>query len=218
MKLYKLLFFLLFLSVSGQVVAQQMSKEERKQWQQAAKDYQKNPEGLKALTDERDRLRREVQQLQARANSAESAQTQNQTQLAQMQQEIQTLRNQLNSAQDNVRKLAQDKAQLEKAQTQTTTTRTADNFNPTQPYAPGVVYRVQVGAFRRNQIPQNFQNESDMTVEEDGGYVKVMLGSYRNYDEAKTRVAALKRQGVKSPWVVAYKDGRRVSLKEAKGN
>jgi chromosome segregation ATPase len=199
------------LTLTGSVVAQELSREERREWQNIAREYRRNPEALRDLTEERDRYRQDYQDLQAQLSRLEAAQGEENTRLAQLEQENAQLRTELANAQETIRQLQIQQAQPEEVEPDMEGETGAD-------YSVGVVYRVQVGAFRRNQIPAQLQELPDLTVEEESGMQKVLVGNYRDYADAQQRVAALKRQGFKSPWIVPYKDGRRVSLKEAQAN
>ena len=44
-----------------------------------------------------------------------------------------------------------------------------------------------------------------------------LIGNFRNYDEAKELSDYFKKIGLKDAWVVPYRDGTRITLKEALG-
>jgi N-acetylmuramoyl-L-alanine amidase len=79
----------------------------------------------------------------------------------------------------------------------------------------GVVFRVQVGAFTKGKIPQNIQNMPDMMLEDAGRIQKVLVGNYWNIADARVRVAEVKRQGAPDAFIVAFRDGMRISVEEA---
>lgn len=82
---------------------------------------------------------------------------------------------------------------------------------------PGLVYKVQIGAYKGYDIREYFNRHenSTMTVDEDG-LMRYTLGVFQDYWEADKFKAYLRKMGVKGAWVVAYKDGNRVSIKDAR--
>ena len=205
-RLSMLLIFALLVG-SQAVLAQtgQMSKEEEKKWKALAKNYKKNPAALKALTDERDRYKQEVQELQSTVYNMESAQSQNNNRLAQLEEENLALNNQLSMAEDRIRELNQQMVQ----QPPVNNNPVVEQPSMQEDYSSGTVYRVQVGAFSRDRIPSKFLNMPDAMIEDAGKLQKVLVGNYRNREDASARVSELKSQGVQSPWVVRYENGIR---------
>ena len=58
------------------------------------------------------------------------------------------------------------------------------------------------------------QNGSDMKIIDEDGYIKYILGQFRDYEMADQFKKKLRKNGVKEAWIVPYKDGNRVPLKE----
>ncbi len=81
----------------------------------------------------------------------------------------------------------------------------------------GLVYKVQIGAYRNYDITKYFNRHDNFsgTVDEDGT-MRYTLGAFGDYWEADKFKAYLRGMGVKGAWVVAYKDNRRVSMKDAR--
>ncbi|MCB9169285.1 MAG: PD40 domain-containing protein [Flavobacteriales bacterium] len=82
----------------------------------------------------------------------------------------------------------------------------------------GLVFKVQIGAFR-NPIPQELFNDMTPVMGETttNGLVRYTAGLFTNFataDEAKARV---RDRGYRDAFVVAYRDGERISLREARG-
>ena len=173
---FSIVLILMLLVGSGAAIAQagQMSKEEAKKWKTLAKTYKKNPEALKALTEERDRYKQEVQELQSQVYNMESAQTQNNGRLSQLEQENLALNNQLSMAEDRIREL-----NLQMSQAPSNPTPPRPQTASQDDYNVGTVYRVQVGAFSRDRIPAKFLNMSDAMIEDAGNLQKVLVGNYR---------------------------------------
>jgi multidrug efflux pump subunit AcrA (membrane-fusion protein) len=213
MKWYHALFVVMTLAlVAPPSFGQQLSKDEKKEWKKKAKEYRKNPAQLKQLTEERDQYKMEAQQAMAQLNTMQANQQQFQAQLAQVQQENKQLKQQLMTAEQTINQLQQANMPPQPSD--------PGPVNPAPPeedYSRGVVYRVQVGAYSIGKIPGKVQNIPDMRVEDAGNIQKVVIGNYRDFNDAKARQSELKRQGFSSAWIVAYKNDMRVSLKEARG-
>ena len=206
-----LLLGLLFL-FSSTVFSQEMSKTEKKKWATLAKNYKKDPALLKNLVEERDGLRRQIREAQTQAVNARNSADQALKRTEQLEQNAGQLNRELAAAQETIRRL---RAENERMKAQVTA----------QPIPPGganpmtgVVFRVQVGAFSKGRIPQKFQSMPHMTVEDDGRIQRVLIGNYRNIEDARKRADQLKVEGVDGAFVVAYKDGERISIEEALRN
>ena len=81
-------------------------------------------------------------------------------------------------------------------------------------YAQGVVFKVQIGAFKENELPEDPITPVIILDTEDKDDVqKIVLGQFRDYKKAEILKAHLKNMGIKDAWVVSYKDGIRVPIK-----
>ncbi|MCB0764412.1 MAG: hypothetical protein KDB84_06890, partial [Flavobacteriales bacterium] len=81
----------------------------------------------------------------------------------------------------------------------------------------GIVYKVQVGAFR-NRVPTDaFSDMSPVMAETVGnGFVRYTAGLFTGYDAADKAKDLVRGRGYRDAFVVAYRDGRRISLAEAR--
>jgi hypothetical protein len=82
---------------------------------------------------------------------------------------------------------------------------------------PGLVYKVQIGAFKNYNITKYFNRHDNFsgTVDEDGT-MRYTLGAFSDYWEADKFKSYLRNMGVNGAWLVAYKDNKRVSMKDAR--
>ncbi len=212
MRLQTVLLLGLLFFLSSSVFAQEMSKEEKKKWVSLAKNYKKDPALLKNLVEERDGLRRQIREAQTQAVNAQNSAEQAQKRASQLEQNTSRLNKELIATQETIRQLQMENERL-KAQA-TTNPIPPTGTNP----ATGVVFRVQVGAFSKGRIPQKFQSMPDMTLEDTGTMQRVLIGNYRNIEEARKRASQLKVEGADGAFVVAYKNGERISVEEALRN
>jgi hypothetical protein len=87
------------------------------------------------------------------------------------------------------------------------------NGNPDE--NDGIIYRVQLGAFK-NKINRSAFSELPDAIElktEDGLY-KYLTGSYKNIDDAMKQKKVVGRLGFNDAFVVAYKNGKRIPIEK----
>lgn len=84
------------------------------------------------------------------------------------------------------------------------------------PMPSGIVFKVQIGAFR-NAIPQEaFGDMSPVTGETlDNGLTRYTAGMFVGFDGAASAKDKVRERGYRDAFVVAYRDGRRIPLGEA---
>jgi len=81
----------------------------------------------------------------------------------------------------------------------------------------GLVYKVQIGSFKNKDLTKYFDNNPNFSGEVDpDGVKKYTIGVFTDYWEAENLKKALREMGVKGAWIVAYKDGQRVNMKDAR--
>lgn len=80
----------------------------------------------------------------------------------------------------------------------------------------GIVYKVQIGSFKNKHLAvylnehKNFSGDTD-----EDGTRKYTLGEFKDYWEADNFKKYLREMGVKDAWIVSYKNGKRVAIKDA---
>lgn len=191
----------LFLAVAPyQVQAQDLTKDEKKYWKDQAKEYKRNPAALKELVEEAEQARKQKREMELKLTQLEADRISNENQINQMQQEISDLNSRLIAAQNAIQQLNEEKAAMA----------------PRGPDMSGLVFRVQIGAYGKTNIPANLDQENDnMDLETEGGLQKILIGHYRSYQDADQLKTHMQKIGVKDAWVVPYRDGVRITLAEA---
>ncbi|MBA3901789.1 MAG: SPOR domain-containing protein, partial [Bacteroidetes bacterium] len=76
-----------------------------------------------------------------------------------------------------------------------------------------VVFRIQLGAFAKRPNIDSFNNLEDiMAVTSEDGMTRVITGSYSTFNQAAKAKANVMLKGYTEAFIVAYKNGERVSL------
>ncbi len=183
---------------SGMQVFAQLTKAEKKEWKKRAKEYRKNPASLKTLT--------ETKQVVEADNTALKGQ-------------VSTLNNQIS---DKNARIADLEEQLSKMRGELTATKAELAQLKSMPPPPspmdfskGVIFKVQIGAFKNKDLAKYFDNNPNFGGEATKeGEQKFTIGIFRDYWDADKFKKYMREMGVKDAWIVPYKDGERVEIKD----
>jgi hypothetical protein len=199
MKKYALLFCLALLFAGTQTFAQ-LSKKEKKEWKKKAKELGKNPESLKQLTEDKAAADTQVSSLNAQVKDFQSKMGDKDARIAE-------LEDQLSQARTQTTELRAELAELKENPP-------AANINPMD-FSKGVVFKVQIGAFKNKDLKKYFDNNPNFGGEAaEKGDQKLTIGVFRDYWEADTFKKYMRDMGVKDAWIVPYRDGQRVEIKD----
>ncbi|GGC85693.1 N-acetylmuramoyl-L-alanine amidase [Flavobacterium lutivivi] len=85
------------------------------------------------------------------------------------------------------------------------------------PASSGVVFKVQLSASSKklDLTPSNFNGLSNISMSSDGAVYRYMYGNTSNYNDAKKLLQDAKAKGYSTAFLIAYKDGKKVSVQEA---
>jgi len=171
-----------------------MSKQETKQWEKKKKEmsaekFKEMYEDYNTMKGESSGLKRQIEALQRQASN-------NEAMLAAKDQEIASL-----------------KEELEKAKSEQAEASAKASSSDCDDYSKGLVYKVQVGAFRNKDLSK-FQNKGNFWTEDTDGVKKYTIGFFREYWEADEFKKYLREMGVKDAWIVAYENNQRRDIKE----
>jgi hypothetical protein len=195
----RVLFLCLALIFSGSQVFAQMTKKEKKEWKKKAKQYAKNPSSLKSLTEEKQVADNTVTTQTTELTQLKSSISDKDAKIVELEDQISRMRSELTASQSEL-------AQL----------RSAPVINPMD-FSKGVVFKVQVGAFKNKDLSKYFENNPNFGGEAAKGETepqKITIGIFRDYWEADTFKKYMRDMGVKDAWIVPYKDGVRVEIKD----
>ncbi len=86
-----------------------------------------------------------------------------------------------------------------------------------KPVAGGTIFKVQISASgtKLALTPSNFKGLNDISMTSEGNLYKYMYGETGSYDSAKALLQEAKSKGYTSAFLVAYKNGKKVSIQEA---
>ncbi len=187
----------LALLFAGTSAFAQLSKQEKKEWKKKAKEYAKNPANLKQFTEEKQTAENQVSTLNRRITEMQNAMSNKDARIAELEDQLSQLRGQLAQARAEIQQL-----------------RETPVINPMD-FSKGVVFKVQVGAFKNKDLSKYFDNNPNF-----GGEVRenepqrITIGIFRDYWEADQFKKYMREMGVKDAWIVPYKDGQRVDIKD----
>lgn len=207
--------FLFSILIFPSAVAQ-LSKEDKKQWKREAKSYLKQPENLKLLMDQKAYSDGEARKLKGELGSVKD--------------ELEKKDDQIDELEELVSRMRVDaavaKAELEKFKAGMVSGSTGVTANaPVRKQSAagqselitGVVFKVQVGAFKNKDLSKYFDNNPNFGGEagrEPTDPQRINIGIFRNYWEADKFKKYLREMGVKDAWVVPYRDGTRIEIRE----
>lgn len=174
----------------------QMDKKEAKEWKKRIKKLQ--PEQYKQLLDENKSLKGQVTSLKTELGNIDDRLADKDQQILTYQQQVGDLREELSRAQ------TQQKPQ------NVTTRSTGGGIDENS----GVVFKVQLGAFGKKEDLSQYDNSPNFSAENADGLQKFTVGVFREYRTADKFKKYLREMGVKDAWVVSYKDGARVPMKD----
>ena len=197
-KVFILIFCLALITFSTQSFAQ-LSKQEKKEWKKKAKEFSKNPANLKQLTEDKTAADAQVASLNEKVTQLQSSVSDKDAKIAELEDQLTQSRGQVAAARAELAQLKEGPAAPVNS----------------MDFSKGVVFKVQVGAFKNKDLQKYFDNNPNLGGEvKEGEPQKITIGIFRDYWEADTFKKYMREMGVKDAWIVPYKDGVRVEIKD----
>ncbi|WP_296621823.1 SPOR domain-containing protein [Marivirga sp.] len=185
-------------------VSAQLSRAEKKEMKKMAKELKRNPEQMKALIEENESLKSSVASLNSQVENLQGQLSNKNAEIAAAKAEAQEAK-------------AMAEAQKQRANEMASKAKGSNDQEPQALDESGIWFKVQVGAFENIDMSEYFKNNPNFSGEENG-LQRITLGRFRDYWEADKFKKALRNMGVKEAWIVPYKEGVRVPLKEVLEN
>jgi uncharacterized tellurite resistance protein B-like protein len=186
----------LALIFSGMQVFAQLSKSEKKEWKKKAKEYAKSPASLKEFTEAKQATDDDNASLKNQVAALNRQVSEKNTRIAELEDQLTRLRSEVAAAKAE---LSQKKAEP------------VNNMD----FSKGVVFKVQIGAFKNKDLSKYFENNPNFGGEAaEKGEQRFTIGVFRDYWEADKFKKYMREMGVKDAWIVPYKDGVRVEIKD----
>jgi len=185
---------------SGTTVFAQLSKKEKKEWKKKAKEYKKSPGNLKTLTEDKQIADANVIDLSGKVKQLEATIAEKDARIAELEDQLSRMRGELATCNAQLVKLRETPA-----------------APSPMDFSKGVVFKVQVGAFKNKNLEKYFDNNPNFGGEagkEPSDPQKITIGIFRDYWEADTFKKYMREMGVKDAWIVPYRDGQRVEIKD----
>jgi hypothetical protein len=193
----KVIILCLALIFSGMQVFAQLSKKEKKEWKKQAKQYSKNPATLKEFTEAKQTADTDNTALKGQVSTLNKQVSDKNARIAELEDQLSRMRGELSSANSELAKLKEAPAAT------------------SMDFSKGVVFKVQIGAFKNKDLSKYFENNPNFGGEAaEKGEQKFTIGIFRDYWEADTFKKYMREMGVKDAWIVPYKDGVRVDIKD----
>ncbi len=190
----------LALIFSGSQVFAQLSKAEKKEWKKKAKQYAKDPASLKEMTEAKQTADNQLTKLNGDMKQMQSTLSDKNAKIAELEDQLQKMRSDLAVANTELNELKANPV-----------------INPMD-FSKGVVFKVQVGAFKNKDLSKYFDNNPNFGGEAAGKDAadpqRITIGIFRDYWEADTFKKYMRDMGVKDAWIVPYRDGQRVEIKD----
>jgi hypothetical protein len=188
--------------------AQTLTKEEKaeqKEWAKKLKTLK--PLDYKRMVEEKGQLEQAAQEAKSNLETCTSTQAAKDEEIIKLRSNVDTLQAQLAAAPAKTATGATSKTTAKQGKTQSGGASTAK---------PGLVFKVQIGSFRNKDLTKYFNNTKNFSGDVDAdGTKKYTLGEFAEYWEADNFKKYLREMGVKDAWVVSYKDGNRIPIKDA---
>lgn len=173
----------------------QMSKKETKEWKKRIKSL--SPGQYKALLEENKSLKGQVSSLKKEVAGVDDRVKEKDDQISDYQDQVSSLRRELADAKKKAKAAGNNSA------------RSASAIDE-----KGVLFKVQIGAFKQKDLSKFSKDNPAFQMDEKDGIMKYTVGTFKDYWEADTFKKYLREVGVKDAWIVAFKDGKRVPIKQ----
>ncbi len=180
---------------STATLSKKEQKKLKKEWKAKAKSFVKNPLSLR---DNQDYYKKKIDELNKLIAERD-------VRLQEMEQKV----SEAEALKGTVTALQAENASLKQAAEEAAKA-------PRGPDLKGLVFKVQIGAFKLFNLAQYIQDTPGLAAESGGELNKYTLGVFRDLATAEAFRKDIRRMGIRDAWTVAFRDGVRIEMKQAK--
>ncbi len=185
-----------------------LTKKEKKEWRKKKK--QMSEQDFRNMYEQNTAQKASIASMQSEISSLEAQVTEKDGQVSDLQKQVTRMQAAYQAAQRELENLKSQPQQVQPA------------YNPNvvngEDFSIGVVFKVQVGAFRKMDLEKYAESSNEFDQEDMEELRRYVIGHFRNYEDANVLKRYLREMGVQDAWIVPYKDNRRVPLKEVIGD
>lgn len=186
--------------------ARPLTKKEKKEWKK--KKRAMSPEDFRLLYEQNTAMKANIASMEGELSSLETQVSNKDEQISDLQKQATRMQAAYQAAQRELENLKEKPVPQQQ-------------YNPNvvngEDFSVGIVFKVQVGAFRKMDLEKYAETSKEFDQEEMEELRRYVIGNFRNYEDANVLKRYLREMGVKDAWVVPYKDNRRVPLKDVIG-
>ena len=193
--------FVASLAVAQDVDLRPLTKKEKKEWKKKKKKM--SIEDFRALSEANVFQKAEIASQESEISSLTEQAAAKDAQISDLQKQSTRMQAAYAAAEREIEKL--------KPQPQTVY---QPNLINGEDFNIGVVFKVQVGAFRKIDLKKYADSSNDFAQESMEELRKYVVGNFRVYEDANVLKRYLREMGVEDAWIVPYRDGKRVPLKD----
>lgn len=179
-----------------------LTKKEKREWKKKKKKM--SPEDFRIMYEENTSQKAQIASMEGEISSLESQITSKDDKISDLQKQVTRMQAAYQAAQNEIENL--------KSKPQ------PPAYNPDlingEDFSKGVVFKVQVGAFRKMDLEKYANTSKEFDSEGADDLRKYVIGNFRNYEDANVLKRYLREMGVDDAWIVPYRDGERVPLKD----
>lgn len=180
-----------------------LTKKEKKEWKK--KKRKMSAEDFRDMYEENSGQKAQIASMESEISNLESQISSKDEKISDLQKQVTRMQAAYQAAQNEIEKLKSEQANR-------------PVYNPNlingEDFSVGVVFKVQVGAFRKMDLEKYANSSKEFSEEGSDDLRKYVIGNFRNYEDANVLKRYLREMGVEDAWIVPYKDGQRVPLKD----
>lgn len=193
--------FVASLAVAQDVDLRPLTKKEKKEWKKKKKKM--SVEDFRTLSETNVSQKGEIASQTSEISSLTDQAAAKDAQISDLQKQVTRMQAAYAAAEREIENL--------KSQPQTVY---QPNLINGEDFNVGVVFKVQVGAFRKMDLAKYANSSNDFAEESMEELRKYIVGNFRVYEDANVLKRYLREMGVEDAWIVPYRDGKRVPLKD----